>query len=61
VKFVVISHNSGKVLIEAAKQLPDMTFDLIVLQFQSSKVKFVAIISHNSGKVLIEAAKQLPD
>jgi len=32
-------------LIEAAKQLPDLTLDLIVQQFDSSKVKIVAIIS----------------
>ena len=35
----------SNLLIEAAKQLPDLTFDFIVQQFDSSKVNFVAIIS----------------
>ena len=46
VKFVaIISHNNCTSLIEAAKQVLDLTFDPIVQQFDSSKIKFVAIIS----------------
>ena len=46
VKFVaIISHNNCTLLIEAAKQVLDLTFDLIVQQFDSSKIKFVATIS----------------